>query len=57
MHGDKAYKYKVTQQPWMDRKMNRYWMRLVDEVEAANANGPAVALNIPAHAEATEGRR
>ena len=36
VHGDKAYMCKVTQKPWMDRKMDRYRMQLMDEVETAN---------------------
>jgi len=37
VYGSKAYRFKSTQEPWMDRKMERYRRTLMDEVEAANA--------------------
>ena len=33
VYGDKAYRYKKTQEPWMERKIERYAMKLMDEIE------------------------
>jgi hypothetical protein len=36
VYGSKAYRFKVTQEPWMDRKMTRYQRQLSEEVDVAN---------------------
>lgn len=36
VHGDKAYKYNITQTPWINRKMSRYYGQLLDEVRSNN---------------------
>jgi hypothetical protein len=38
VYGNRAYRFEVTQEPWMDRKMERYRRQLMDEVDAANAS-------------------
>jgi hypothetical protein len=35
--GDKAYRYKVTQQPWMDRKLTAYKSELWLEIMTAQS--------------------
>ena len=37
VHGDRAYRYKKTQQPWMNRKLDKYTCKLLSEIE--NASG------------------
>lgn len=32
VYGDLAYKYKNTQEPWMNKKMDRYKSQLLDEI-------------------------
>lgn len=36
VHGDRAYRYKKTQEPWMNRKIDRYTVKLLDEIASAN---------------------
>lgn len=36
VYGNKAYRYKVTQKPWLNRKMARYEMRLLNEIDETN---------------------
>jgi|GEM_PF-4442416 len=33
VYGDKCYKYESTQQPWLDKKMFAYEMRLLREIK------------------------
>jgi hypothetical protein len=32
VYGDKCYKYKITQEPWINRKVQAYTLKLFDEV-------------------------
>jgi hypothetical protein len=36
VYGNMAYRFKITQKPWMDRKMEKYHMQLMDEVDVVN---------------------
>jgi len=52
IHGNKAYKYAITQQPWLDRKMEAYAIELDQLIRAALAAKVAgrsigMSLNVP----------
>jgi len=36
VHGDRAYRYKKTQEPWMNKKIDRYAVKLLGEIVSAN---------------------
>ena len=36
VYGNKAYKYAKTQEPWKNRKMDKYEMKLNDEIRKTN---------------------
>ena len=36
VYGKKAYKYAKTQKPWKDRKMDKYEMKLNEEIRKTN---------------------
>lgn len=38
VYGDKAYRYKNTQQPWLDKKVSDYTIKLLKEI-TPNKNG------------------
>lgn len=39
VYGNKAYRYAKTQEKWIERKMNKYYLELVKEVEKAGNMG------------------
>jgi hypothetical protein len=38
VYGNKCYKYKETQEPWIDRKLDSYRRKLITHVEKTNEN-------------------
>lgn len=48
VYGNKAYRYAKTQQPWFDRKMGDYAVKLHKEIEAAQPTKPPrrIALDL-----------
>lgn len=40
IYGDKCYKFKVTQEPWMNRKLSDYQVKLLDEIEKSVTKKP-----------------
>jgi len=36
VYGDKVYKYKINQKPWLDKKMFQYKSKLLDEIKESS---------------------
>lgn len=35
VYGDKAYRFEMTQEPWMNKKMADYQVKLLDEIKSS----------------------
>lgn len=44
VYGNQAYRHRVTQQPWFDRKMGAYADKLHKEIRESKARKPALDL-------------
>jgi hypothetical protein len=46
VYGDVCYKYERTQQPWLDEKLCKYELKLLDEIKASNPKRQPIKLQL-----------